>query len=312
MDRPRVSVIIPVHNGAEFVGRAIESVLAQTYDAVEIVAVDDGSTDESADVVRGFAGRVTLVSQSNLGVSRARNAGVNASSGTLVAFLDQDDWWRPSKVELQVARFSDPEVGLVHTNVAHFDEDARTYVGRLTAESISAALVGRTFDRLVLGNGIYNSSVMLRRDLFERVGGLNVDMPGNTVQDYDLWLRLSRVCAFAYVPEEVTVFRIHGQQGTWKRAKMLRAELEVLARIVGPESLLADPARRRRIAALLDELAREEILSGDRPAARATIRRLMRTRPTARSVALVALSWMPPALSRRVLGHSTADRPART
>jgi glycosyltransferase involved in cell wall biosynthesis len=120
---PTVTVIIPTYNYGRFVADAIASVLAQTYAVFEIVVVDDGSTDETEEVVKTFGERVRYIKQQNAGVSAARNAGIEVSSGDLIAFLDADDTWLPEKIEKQVAKFAeDAEIGLVHCGMREFDD----------------------------------------------------------------------------------------------------------------------------------------------------------------------------------------------
>src|SRR4051794_5813716 len=113
-DRPAVSVVIPTYNYARFIERALVSVLGQTHRPAEVLVIDDGSTDETATVVDRYATRVRYLRQENSGVSAARNAGVESSTGDLVAFLDADDEWVPNKLELQVEALTKrPEAGLV-------------------------------------------------------------------------------------------------------------------------------------------------------------------------------------------------------
>lgn len=121
MSTPLVSVVIPFFDSAPYLGEAIESVLAQTHPAVEIILVDDGSTDASPKIAAGYAHRATLIRQANAGVGPARNAGVAATSGPLIAFLDADDLWEPDKLALQVSALAaNPEVHGVMTMVQEF------------------------------------------------------------------------------------------------------------------------------------------------------------------------------------------------
>src|SRR5689334_21473917 len=105
-ERPNVSVVIPTYNRAAFLPAAIDSALSQSYPPCEILVVDDGSTDHTADVVAAYRARVRLIAQSNQGTAAGRNAGVAASSGAYVAFLDSDDLWLPHKLERQMERFA--------------------------------------------------------------------------------------------------------------------------------------------------------------------------------------------------------------
>ena len=121
MSTPLVSVVIPFYDSASYLGQAIESVLAQTHPAVEIVLVDDGSTDAGPEIAAGYARRATLIRQANAGVGPARNAGVAVTRGPLIAFLDADDLWEPEKLALQVAALdADRDIDGVITMVQEF------------------------------------------------------------------------------------------------------------------------------------------------------------------------------------------------
>src|SRR5689334_17614281 len=110
-----VSVVIPTYNYGRFLAEAIESALSQTRPPGEIIVVDDGSTDDTASIVKGFDAHVKYIKQENAGVCAARNRGVNESTGELIAFLDADDRFEPTAIEKQAAIFeSEPEVGLVY------------------------------------------------------------------------------------------------------------------------------------------------------------------------------------------------------
>ena len=121
---PTVSVIIPTYNRAPFVGEAIESALAQTRPPLEVVVVDDGSTDDTADRVAHYGDRVVYVRQTNAGPATARNTGIGHARGDLIALLDSDDRWLPQKLEWQVPLFDDPEVGMVHAGFRCFGSPA--------------------------------------------------------------------------------------------------------------------------------------------------------------------------------------------
>lgn len=294
MASPLVSVVIPVYNGAKYLAAAVESALAQTYQPIEIIAVDDGSTDDSPELIDSYGSRVIAVKQSNGGVASARNAGRLRARGNFVAFLDQDDWWLPEKVEKQVRLFlSDQRVGLVHTAVKHYDEVTGAFVEPLNPNAHPEELVGSCYDRLLSGNAICNSSVMVRRELLDAVGGFNTEICGNTVQDYDLWLRLAEESAFAYVPEELMVFRLHPGQGTWNRRQMLTQEIRLL------EGRPSQPARAdssllaARLAALWYELGIAHLDASERREARRCFARSIRTRSSGRVAMLYVASCLP-------------------
>lgn len=300
---PSVSVVIPVFNGAKYLRHTIESVLAQSYPEIEIVAVDDGSSDDSPHILKGFDNRVRVIRQPNFGVAVARNRGILAARGDCVAFLDQDDWWRPEKVSRQVACLDDPSVGLVHTHTIYFDDLRQEVSAPLDPEAHPEEYVGWCYEKLLFGNAICNSSVIVRRELFARSGLCDLQIAGNTVQDYDLWLRLARITQFAYVAEPLTVFRLHPAQGTVNRRMMLREQIKVRKRHWRD---VPPPLRRafaRRLAQLYDLLGSYELDYRDHRAARAAFAESLSWWPHWRAAALWLASLLPPqpvALLRRV------------
>lgn len=202
-----VSVIIPNYNYARFLREAIDGVLNQTHPNVEIIVVDDGSTDESRDVLESYGTRIDTIFQKNEGVSSARNNGVRASRGEFVAFLDADDSWRREKLERQVQRFArEPELGLVHVGVRDIDADGNVLEERLNGGEgrISDELLMLT-DRGVQGGG---SGSMLRRSVFDELGGFDTRL--STSADWDLYYRVSNSFAIGFVPEALLNYRVHG------------------------------------------------------------------------------------------------------
>lgn len=181
---PTVSVIIPTYNRHELVREAIASVLAQSFSDFELIVVDDGSEDGTAEAVREFP-EVRYVYQPNRGVSAARNHGVFLSTGALIAFLDSDDLWQPQKIEQQVKFLIEcPEAQICQTEEIWLRNGVRVNPhnkhrkagGDIFARSLELCLVSP-------------SSVMMRRELFERMGGFDETLPA--CEDYDLWLRIA-------------------------------------------------------------------------------------------------------------------------
>jgi glycosyltransferase involved in cell wall biosynthesis len=204
---PTVSVVIPAYNQARFLAGALESVLTQTYPALEIVVVDDGSTDATGEVLAGFRGRVAVVRQPNNGVSSARNAGVAGSAGDLVAFLDADDQWLPDKLARQIARHvREPDLGLVHCGIQEIDADGRALGVR--TEGIEGRVAGRLlrFDgAAILGGG---SAALIPRTVFDRVGGFDPLL--STSADWDLYYRIAKDHPIGFVDEVLVRYRLHG------------------------------------------------------------------------------------------------------
>jgi glycosyltransferase involved in cell wall biosynthesis len=293
---PLVSAVIPVYNGRNYLRQAIESVLHQTYQPIELVVVDDGSTDDSREVLASYGERLSVICQPNRGVASARNAGIRAARGEWVAFLDQDDWWMPEKIERQVrAAAADEAIGLVHADLHHYDDTLGRYVERFSPGG-SDHLSGWCYEQLLLGNGIFNCTAMVSTAVLQRLGGFNEEMPGNTVQDYELWLRVARDSKVAYVPDKLAVYRLHPGQGMWKVQKYLAAELEVLERFLGDFARLTSPESRARVVQILDELGVAHLDAGDHRQARACFRRALRLGRSRRLTLLYFGSFMPPAV----------------
>lgn len=205
MDSPLVSVIIPNYNYATYVGEAIDSVLAQDYPRVEIIVVDDGSSDDSRFVIESYGGSVKGIFQQNQGVSATRNTGIAASCGEFVAFLDADDVWMPTKLSRQMERFGESAVGMVHAGVTEID-DSGTVIG----ENL-AGREGRVSNDIlallpvILGGG---SGVVVRRRILEEIGGFDTRL--STSADWELYYRIATKCEVAFIREPLVRYRVHG------------------------------------------------------------------------------------------------------
>jgi hypothetical protein len=143
---------------------------------------------------------------------------------------------------------------LVHTGILQYSDRDEAFVDPVYPTEGSGRLRGHCYEQLLLGNWMFNSSVMIRRSVLTASGRFDPAMAGNTVQDYDLWLRIARHYPLDYVPEQLAALRLHGEQGTWDRRAMLGDELGILERTLGPRGMRASAAMRSRVAKLLDEL----------------------------------------------------------
>lgn len=196
-----VSVVIPTYNRAEWLGEAIASVLGQTYELIELIVVDDGSMDHTAEVVRGFGDQVTYVKQMQAGVSAARNRGVRASRGELIAFLDSDDLWQPAKVAAQVALFEqEPEATACYTDEIWIRNGVR-----VNPKNIHQKYTGWMFFEALPRCIISPSSIMMRRSLWDELGGFDEHLPA--CEDYDLWLRLTARYPVVLISDRLIVKR---------------------------------------------------------------------------------------------------------
>ncbi|PID56780.1 glycosyl transferase [candidate division KSB3 bacterium] len=181
---PRVSVIIPTYNRAEFLKEAIDSVLAQSYQDFELLIVDDGSDDHTRRIVGTCSHYVKYFHQSNKGVSSARNLGIRASQGQFIAFLDSDDLWHPFKLARQVEILQEnPDLQLCHTEEIWIRRGVR-----VNQKKKHAKYGGYIFPYCLPLCVISPSSVMIRRTLFDQIGVFDEQLPA--CEDYDLWLRI--------------------------------------------------------------------------------------------------------------------------
>jgi glycosyltransferase involved in cell wall biosynthesis len=190
---PLISVIIPVFNGADHIAEAIDSVVAQSYSALEIIVIDDGSTDKTADIVKGYGPRVRYEYQRNQGSSVARNHGVSLARGEFLAFLDADDLWSADKLALQLAAFrSDPALDLVYGHVKEFEHGGRD------ALADTPSLPGH-----------HPGAVLVKRRAYDRIGGFSEEFQQAEVVDW-MARAMERGISSVVIPEVVMYRRIHG------------------------------------------------------------------------------------------------------
>ena len=243
MQPPLVSVVIPTYNRAGPLQEAIDSVIAQDYPRLEILVVDDGSSDETATVMQTYASTVTALRQEHAGVSAARNHGVAKSRGEYIAFLDSDDVWLPGKISAQIALFRRcPQVQVCYT-----DEIWIRHGVRVNPKAIHRKQSGWMFFQSLALCLISPSSVMLRRTLWERLGGFDERLPA--CEDYDLWLRMCLKVPVHLIPQRLIVKR-------GGHADQLSRSVPVLDqyRIMALEKLLTGPMTGLQRRAVLDQL----------------------------------------------------------
>jgi glycosyltransferase involved in cell wall biosynthesis len=206
-DSPTVSVIIPTFNGVAFISQAISSALLTRNVSVEVIVIDDESTDDTWQILEGFGDAIRKVQQSKGGPYKARNLGARLARGKWLAFLDADDDWFPDKLAKQLA-LADEGTALIYTDRLNFGDCSR--VKERQSDSVQL-FEGDVFEPLLLGNFITLSSVLIRRDWFERLGGFSELHVG--VQDWDLWLRCASYGSVVkLLREPLTRYRIHEKQ----------------------------------------------------------------------------------------------------
>lgn len=294
MDQPLVSVIVPVYNGDRYLRPALDSVFAQTYPYFEVVVVNDGSTDSSAQLIKSYPAPLVSINKTNEGVGIARNTGIRYARGQFIAFLDQDDLWSPTKLERQITLFEQHKtVGLVHTDVEWRDATATMPVSPPDAERSPELASGNCFEQLLLRCSICNSSVVVRSSILEQIGTCDVNIRGNTVQDYDLWLRIARVSALGYIDEKLTVIRRHSDQGSANYQAMYSETARLLEGVLEKTPMAIPFGMDARMGRLYDLLGVYHLEQGARSQARSSFRRAFRWHPTLRLALLFTCTFLP-------------------
>ncbi len=265
LPEPLVSVLVASFNHERFVEQALDSVLGQSYRNLELIVVDDCSTDGSVDRIRRWIERtgqptVLIVNEENRGICAVLNQLFERSSGQFCVLLDTDDWMEPDRIRHHVNHFEsiDPDVAVVFSDAAVCTED-----GRPVGESFLEQHLGdeptpdgaAVFDRLLMGNFIPTSAVTLRRSAISDVGGYDESL---FYDDYDMWLRLSHCFTFSYSEGILANYRVvsssMSHSNAWKPS-MIRCTISILERWAAADDVRAIPSRRVAVADHLRRLA---------------------------------------------------------
>ena len=263
---PMTSVNIPCFNSSRFISQTLRSVLDQTWRDFEIIIMDDGSTDDTREKVGAFHdSRIKYFYKANEGLSETRNKGIVASCGEYIAFLDHDDLWVPEKLKKQMAAFeNDKDVGVVFADAYIFKDGKKekaTYFQRCGPRR------GFIFDDLLLerSNFIPLSSVMMRRQVFDRVGHFKKEY--KIGEEYELFLRAADKYRFDYIDEPLAIIRMHEGNFSNRKELFVKEALEILEfwKKERPELLATNMEKfLRKEAALFAEMANYHALNGRR------------------------------------------------
>ncbi|WP_245828401.1 glycosyltransferase family 2 protein [Solemya elarraichensis gill symbiont] len=235
-----ISVIIPTFNRAATLSRAIDSVIAQTHTADEIIIVDDGSTDETQQLLANYP-QLKVIRQQNLGVSAARNLGIAKASGEWIAFLDSDDAWLPTKLQTQLTALKEnQDYRFCHTEEIWVRNGVR--VNQMNKHAKSG---GHIFERCLPMCVISPSSALMHHTLFDSIGHFDESLPA--CEDYDLWLRLCATEPVLYIEEpQITKYGGHEDQLSRKHWGMDRFRIQALIKI--QQSGILDDHQQSRVA----------------------------------------------------------------
>lgn len=223
---PLISIVIPSYNHARYIGKALDSIISQTFSGWEVIVVDNHSTDDTDSVLASYKDeRIRHCKINNEGViAKSRNKGVQEARGNWVAFLDSDDWWAPSKLQECRAVMND-DVDLIYHNMWIFHDGERETPHKIM---LSGALSKPVLsDLLIRGNCIINSSVVVRKEILDQVGGVDENRDLITAEDYHCWLKIAVVTEnFYYLEQVLGGYRIH-QQGMSQKDVIKQTRLAV-------------------------------------------------------------------------------------
>ena len=296
--RPKVSVVIPAYNPGAYLQEAVGSALSQATAelTLEVVVVDDGSA-EPVDLGEAAGDpRVRLLHQENAGPAAARNRGVRSARGTFVAFLDADDLWLPGGLAERVKLLERwPEAGLCYGRCRPLDTEDRP-VARRAAAQVRGHGPRMIFKELLQGNFIPNLTVVVPREVIERVGGFDEGPSVVAAEDFDLWLRITASCPAVATDSTVGIYRIHPGALTSGVDRACRAAETVLLKNM---ALAADLGVDRQLvlealACLYHDWGRDQFHSADHPAARSPLVRSLLLAPSrGETWAFLAASLLP-------------------
>ena len=234
---PSVSVIIPAYNAERFILEALHSIDAQHYSPLEILLIDDGSTDGTVDLVQRLAPQVRIISQANGGAAAARNTGLREATGEFICFLDADDGWFPGKLAAQTAYLNaHASVGIVFHEWHIWKPDASGVFHpppaidyRVAHDGIVPELSGWIYHRLLMDCEVHTSTVMMRRSVAKEIGFFNTDLI--TGEDYDYWLRASHHCEIHKLAATFSCYR-STPDGLTARPTRRNNEYDVITRAI--------------------------------------------------------------------------------
>lgn len=236
---PLVSVVIATYNQAEYLGYTIESVLNQTYPSIELIVVDDGSTDSTPDVAARFSGRITYIRQANAERGAARNRGLAEARGEFIAFLDSDDEWYPDKIACDLQRFEQaPTTGLVYSDVESIDSTGTT-LHRIQRP----ACEGRVTKQILEANFVSIGAHLARTAPVRAIAGFIEDRRLSGSEDWVLWVQLSTTVDFAYLPCASARIRTH-PGNTMSNAKAMERAMNRAVEILEASPWLSIERRR--------------------------------------------------------------------
>jgi glycosyltransferase involved in cell wall biosynthesis len=275
---PRISVILPVYNREHSVARAIRSVLGQTHPPLELIVVDDGSTDGTRAVLESFASQITVIERPHAGAYVARNRGLRHAHGELIAFIDSDDVWLPDRLASQLPLMNRPEVGLVFGDVVHVrpGHDRR----HVTSFQVAPPRRGRVAKQFAWCNFVPTSAVLVRRSCIEEAGDFAEDVALSC--DYLMWFRIALRHELDFVDRVVAEYTLSPDSMSRDLGRSIAARIELFS---GELARTTDPATRKILKRLLFNLSWSLAIASLRKRTATVSRPLRKARTTALAAA---------------------------
>lgn len=261
MSLPTISVIIPTYNYGHFLSAAINSVLAQTYAATEIIIVDDGSTDNTKDIVRSFGNDVVYLRQENSGLSAARNTGIVESKCDLIAFLDADDLWHPEKLKLQVDYLeAHVQFGMVYCGAREFDSMSGRTLG-IHLDGKEGWLAEDLLNFEVPTVIAIGSTSLIKREVFDAIGKFDPQL--NHSEDWDISFRIANKFRIGFVREILVEYRSHDKNMHKNIGRMEKAMVTCFEKAFISSDATRDGHRKTSYSNLYKVLAGSYFRSGE-------------------------------------------------
>ena len=257
---PRVSVIIPLYNSNPFIMETLDSVLSQSYEDMEVITVDDGSSDNTGDLVRSRGDkRLVYIRQDNAGISAARNRGLSVAKGEYIAFIDHDDKWLPGKIAKQMALFnSQKDLGLVYSD-AYIVNAAGQRGG--TFFKISKPHCGMVFEYMMNGNFIPVLTAVIKKSITEKTGYF--DQRYKIAEDWDYFIRVSKICPVSFVDAPLAEYRVHASSFSRNRVLMLEEVIDILMKLLAHADRRSNIILKRNLSSYSSLLGSICLKSGD-------------------------------------------------
>jgi teichuronic acid biosynthesis glycosyltransferase TuaG len=222
MDFGLVSVVIPVYNGEKYIEKCLISVVNQDYTNLEIVIVNDGSTDKTEDKIFNFkSDLIHYLKLENSGCAAARNKGINLARGKYIAFLDSDDIWSPNKLSYQLSRCSNEAMSFTNSYFLGGEYSSDT-----TTTDLTDVYSGSIFDKLIINNFIGTSDVIVKREVIRSVGSFNEDM--KALEDWECWLKIAKNHDIYYCDKVLSYYRVHSDSLSRSARKVLKYHIELI------------------------------------------------------------------------------------